>query len=61
MRSYLEEFKSMLAVSFLAASMLSLDVATAADKIVALYSAHAVPYSMPWVAEGKLKGDKSNY
>jgi len=23
----------------------------AADKLVALYSAHAVPYSMPWVAE----------
>jgi len=25
--------------------------ATAADKLVALYSSHAVPYSMPWVAE----------
>ena len=25
--------------------------APAADKLVALYSAHAVPYSMPWVAE----------
>src|SRR4026209_2159600 len=25
--------------------------AAAADKLVALYSAHAVPYSMPWVAE----------
>lgn len=25
--------------------------AWAADKLVALYSAHAVPYSMPWVAE----------
>lgn len=24
---------------------------TAADKLVALYSAHAVPYAMPWVAE----------
>ena len=23
----------------------------AADKLVALYSAHAVPYAMPWVAE----------
>ena len=27
------------------------NVGTAADKLVALYSAHAVPYSMPWVAE----------
>lgn len=26
-------------------------VTWAADKLVALYSAHAVPYSMPWVAE----------
>ncbi len=25
--------------------------AVAADKLVALYSSHAVPYSMPWVAE----------
>lgn len=24
---------------------------TAADKLVALYSSHAVPYSMPWLAE----------
>jgi hypothetical protein len=23
----------------------------AADKLVALYSAHAIPYAMPWVAE----------
>jgi len=23
----------------------------AADKLVALYSAHAVPYAMPWIAE----------
>jgi len=23
----------------------------AADKLVALYSSHAVPYSMPWIAE----------
>ena len=28
-----------------------LDLAAAADKLVALYSSHAVPYSMPWVAE----------
>ncbi|MGH7875849.1 MAG: ABC transporter substrate-binding protein [Candidatus Binatia bacterium] len=27
------------------------DSAMAADKLVALYSSHAVPYSMPWVAE----------
>ena len=27
------------------------DVVVAADKLVALYSSHAVPYSMPWVAE----------
>lgn len=27
------------------------DLAVAADKLVALYSSHAVPYSMPWVAE----------
>ncbi|HWH78294.1 MAG TPA: ABC transporter substrate-binding protein [Candidatus Binatus sp.] len=27
------------------------DLAAAADKLVALYSSHAVPYSMPWVAE----------
>ena len=25
--------------------------AIAADKLVALYSSHAVPYSMPWIAE----------
>jgi ABC-type nitrate/sulfonate/bicarbonate transport system substrate-binding protein len=51
MRSYLETFKTMLVVLSLAVSMLSSDMAAAADKIVALYSAHAVPYSMPWVAE----------
>src|SRR6266487_3565982 len=27
------------------------DWGMAADKLVALYSSHAVPYSMPWVAE----------
>ena len=27
------------------------EVAVAADKLVALYSSHAVPYAMPWVAE----------
>src|SRR5258708_7252319 len=27
------------------------DFVIAADKLVALYSSHAVPYSMPWVAE----------
>src|SRR5919106_210982 len=27
------------------------DLLAAADKLVALYSSHAVPYSMPWVAE----------
>jgi ABC-type nitrate/sulfonate/bicarbonate transport system substrate-binding protein len=29
----------------------SVDAVAAADKLVALYSSHAVPYSMPWVAE----------
>ncbi len=37
-----------LAIACLAAAP---NAARAADKLVALYSAHAVPYSMPWVAE----------
>ena len=41
----------MLVVSAFTAAMLTFDAALAVDKIVALYSAHAVPYSMPWVAE----------
>lgn len=32
-------------------SLASANLAAAADKVVALYSAHAVPYAMPWVAE----------
>ena len=31
--------------------MLVPSASLAADKLVALYSAHAVPYAMPWVAE----------
>jgi ABC-type nitrate/sulfonate/bicarbonate transport system substrate-binding protein len=51
MRSFLQSFKGMLVVSTLTTAMMTFDPALAADKIVALYSAHAVPYSMPWVAE----------
>ena len=41
-----------LSAMWLAFSFLALPaVAPAADKLVALYSAHAVPYVMPWVAE----------
>ena len=32
-------------------SIAPIDLVAAADKLVALYSSHAVPYSMPWVAE----------
>jgi ABC-type nitrate/sulfonate/bicarbonate transport system substrate-binding protein len=32
-------------------SLMFQNSAAAADKLVALYSAHAVPYAMPWVAE----------
>jgi ABC-type nitrate/sulfonate/bicarbonate transport system substrate-binding protein len=39
------------AVCFLIASLAAPNAARAADKLVALYSAHAVPYAMPWVAE----------
>jgi NitT/TauT family transport system substrate-binding protein len=39
-----------LAIYLLLLSSLTHHVA-AADKLVALYSAHAVPYAMPWVAE----------
>ena len=35
----------------LIAGILTAGNASAADKLVALYSSHAVPYSMPWVAE----------
>ena len=42
-------------ISFLYAllviSALAPSQGNAADKLVALYSAHAVPYAMPWVAE----------
>jgi ABC-type nitrate/sulfonate/bicarbonate transport system substrate-binding protein len=51
MRSFLRLLKGMLALAALTAAMLTFDSAVAAEKIVALYSAHAVPYSMPWVAE----------
>jgi len=36
---------------FLLAWITPADLVVAADKLVALYSSHAVPYSMPWVAE----------
>jgi ABC-type nitrate/sulfonate/bicarbonate transport system substrate-binding protein len=36
---------------FLLVSLMVPKATTAADKLVALYSAHAVPYAMPWVAE----------
>jgi ABC-type nitrate/sulfonate/bicarbonate transport system substrate-binding protein len=39
------------AVCLLIACLAAPDAARAADKLVALYSAHAVPYVMPWVAE----------
>ena len=39
------------AVWLLIVCLASANTARAADKLVALYSAHAVPYSMPWVAE----------
>jgi ABC-type nitrate/sulfonate/bicarbonate transport system substrate-binding protein len=37
--------------TWLIAGLIVPGAAGAADKLVALYSAHAVPYSMPWVAE----------
>ena len=41
---------ALIAVSLIAGAGLTGSL-WAADKLVALYSAHAVPYSMPWVAE----------
>lgn len=43
--------RSCLVVAALAIGLLGAGVAAAADKLTALYSAHAVPYAMPWVAE----------
>jgi NitT/TauT family transport system substrate-binding protein len=39
------------AVSLLIVCSALPNAARAADRLVALYSAHAIPYSMPWVAE----------
>src|SRR4030095_13343680 len=39
------------AMIFFPASVAMPTGAAAADKLVALYSAHAIPYAMPWVAE----------
>jgi ABC-type nitrate/sulfonate/bicarbonate transport system substrate-binding protein len=43
--------KRLRAASLLIACVALPQAAPAADKLVALYSAHAVPYAMPWVAE----------
>lgn len=43
--------KLLLALLALTAGMFSVRAGAVADKITALYSAHAVPYAMPWVAE----------
>jgi NitT/TauT family transport system substrate-binding protein len=39
------------AALFLLLALVAPNATAAADKLVALYSAHAVPYAMPWVAE----------
>jgi NitT/TauT family transport system substrate-binding protein len=45
------KIRALLAILWLFAGLIMPGASRAADKIVALYSAHAVPYSMPWVAE----------
>ncbi|HVO95202.1 MAG TPA: ABC transporter substrate-binding protein [Terriglobales bacterium] len=43
--------RSFYCLLFILAWVAPLQLAAAADKLIALYSSHAVPYSMPWVAE----------
>ncbi len=45
------KIRAVLTILWLIAGVIVPVAARAADKLVALYSAHAVPYSMPWVAE----------
>lgn len=45
------KIRAFLSILWLIASLIMPGASRAADKLVALYSAHAVPYSMPWVAE----------
>ncbi|MGZ9174669.1 MAG: hypothetical protein ACXW52_24015, partial [Candidatus Binatia bacterium] len=45
------KIRAVLSILWLIAGLIAPGTSRAADKLVALYSAHAVPYSMPWVAE----------